>query len=153
MTFLSFNVHHLLTFPLFFLLKIISFLYLSLTQLLQQPISFQASVADSVVFDAVKKAPDAEKYPHAARWFTHITAVGKSAYVLEVINYQSQLLYTIYTNYYVIISINSVSPVPRKPLKPTAPPKLLPPLPPKKKMMMTLTFSDLMMKKMPKPKN
>ncbi|KAF7551192.1 hypothetical protein G7046_g7784 [Stylonectria norvegica] len=33
---------------------------------------FNASQADVAVFKGVTKAPDAEKYPHAARWYKHI---------------------------------------------------------------------------------
>ena len=35
---------------------------------------FVPSQADLVVYEAVKKQPDAGKYPHAARWFKHITS-------------------------------------------------------------------------------
>ncbi|KAJ3109473.1 Translation elongation factor 1 beta [Phlyctochytrium bullatum] len=34
------------------------------------------SQADVAVFEALKGAPDAAKYPHAARWYTHIAAHG-----------------------------------------------------------------------------
>lgn len=33
---------------------------------------WEASQADIAVAEAVKTAPDAKKYPHAARWFKHI---------------------------------------------------------------------------------
>ncbi len=32
------------------------------------------SQADVAVFKAIKSAPDADKYPHAARWFKHIAS-------------------------------------------------------------------------------
>jgi elongation factor 1-beta len=35
---------------------------------------FSASQADAVVFKALKEAPDAEKYPNAARWYKHIAS-------------------------------------------------------------------------------
>ncbi|KAI8809241.1 hypothetical protein BJ742DRAFT_805555 [Cladochytrium replicatum] len=37
---------------------------------------FTPSQADVAVFDAVKKAPNATTYPHAARWFKHIASFG-----------------------------------------------------------------------------
>lgn len=36
--------------------------------------AYTPSQADLVVLEAVKSQPDATKYPHAARWFTHITS-------------------------------------------------------------------------------
>lgn len=36
--------------------------------------SFNASQADVAVFKATQSAPDAEKYPHAARWYKHIAS-------------------------------------------------------------------------------
>eukprot|EP01024_Parvocaulis_polyphysoides_P012783 TRINITY_DN1475_c1_g1_i1.p1 TRINITY_DN1475_c1_g1~~TRINITY_DN1475_c1_g1_i1.p1 ORF type:complete len:257 (-),score=65.35 TRINITY_DN1475_c1_g1_i1:142-858(-) len=36
---------------------------------------FQASRDDLVVYSVLKSAPDSNKYPHAARWFNHITAL------------------------------------------------------------------------------
>lgn len=38
--------------------------------------SYSPSQADVAVLDAVKTAPAAAKYPHAARWFKHITSFG-----------------------------------------------------------------------------
>jgi elongation factor 1-beta len=35
---------------------------------------FTASQADVAVFEAIATAPAAGKYPHAARWFTHIAS-------------------------------------------------------------------------------
>jgi elongation factor 1-beta len=36
--------------------------------------SYGPSQADSVTFKAFKGAPDAEKYPHVARWYKHIAS-------------------------------------------------------------------------------
>jgi elongation factor 1-beta len=36
--------------------------------------SYSASQADVVVFKALSAAPDAEKYPNAARWYKHIAS-------------------------------------------------------------------------------
>ncbi|KAJ3413068.1 Elongation factor 1-beta [Chytridiales sp. JEL 0842] len=36
---------------------------------------YTASQADIAVLEAVKTAPDAKKYPHAARWFNHVKAL------------------------------------------------------------------------------
>lgn len=38
--------------------------------------SFQASQADTVVFNALKEAPNSQKYVHAARWYKHISSFG-----------------------------------------------------------------------------
>lgn len=35
---------------------------------------YSASQADVAVFEAVKSAPTAVKFPHAARWYQHIAA-------------------------------------------------------------------------------
>ncbi|KAJ3215075.1 Translation elongation factor 1 beta [Dinochytrium kinnereticum] len=40
---------------------------------------FTPSQADVAVFEALKAAPSADKYPHAARWYTHIAAHGGKA--------------------------------------------------------------------------
>ncbi|KAI8849242.1 hypothetical protein BC829DRAFT_427538 [Chytridium lagenaria] len=40
---------------------------------------YTPSQADVAVFEALKGAPDAAKYPHAARWYTHIAAHGGKA--------------------------------------------------------------------------
>jgi len=37
-------------------------------------IGYAPSQADVVCFKALKSAPDAEKYPHAARWYKHISS-------------------------------------------------------------------------------
>ena len=37
-------------------------------------VGFVPSKADIAVVEAVKKAPDASKYPHASRWFTHVAS-------------------------------------------------------------------------------
>ncbi|KAJ3197390.1 Elongation factor 1-beta [Irineochytrium annulatum] len=37
---------------------------------------FTPSQADVAVIEALKSAPKADKYPHASRWYTHITAHG-----------------------------------------------------------------------------
>merc|ERR1712226_977339 len=39
---------------------------------------FVPSQADVAVFDAVKKAPAKDKYPHAARWYAHILSFEAS---------------------------------------------------------------------------
>jgi elongation factor 1-beta len=39
-------------------------------------VGYVPSKADLAVFEAVKKAPDAKKYPNAARWFKHISSYG-----------------------------------------------------------------------------
>lgn len=36
---------------------------------------WNASQADVAVFEAVKTAPDASKFVHAARWFSHIQSM------------------------------------------------------------------------------
>ncbi|KAI9207824.1 uncharacterized protein BJ171DRAFT_491614 [Polychytrium aggregatum] len=40
---------------------------------------YEASQADVAVYEAVKKAPDANKYPHAARWYHHIWSKSLAA--------------------------------------------------------------------------
>jgi len=40
---------------------------------------FSASQADVSVFEAVGSAPDAAKYPNAARWYAHIASFGDEA--------------------------------------------------------------------------
>merc|ERR1711862_189489 len=35
---------------------------------------YEASSADATVFAEVKTAPDAKQYPHASRWFNHISS-------------------------------------------------------------------------------
>ncbi|KOS19122.1 Elongation factor 1-beta [Escovopsis weberi] len=37
-------------------------------------VGFNATQADVAVFKALKEAPSADKYPHAARWFKHIAS-------------------------------------------------------------------------------
>ncbi|KAJ1560766.1 Elongation factor 1-beta [Cladochytrium tenue] len=37
---------------------------------------YTATQADVAVFEALKSAPNSEKFPHAARWFKHVTAHG-----------------------------------------------------------------------------
>lgn len=39
---------------------------------------YHATQADVAVWEAVAKAPDANKYPHAARWYRHIAALKGS---------------------------------------------------------------------------
>merc|ERR1712203_723875 len=39
---------------------------------------FVPSQADVAVFDAVKKAPAKDKFPHAARWYAHILSFEAS---------------------------------------------------------------------------
>lgn len=42
------------------------------TDTLSRAPSYTPSQADVSVFEATGKAPDAGKYPHAARWYEHI---------------------------------------------------------------------------------
>ncbi|KAJ3067168.1 Elongation factor 1-beta [Quaeritorhiza haematococci] len=37
---------------------------------------YQPSQADVAVFEAMKSAPNADKFPHAARWYSHIASFG-----------------------------------------------------------------------------
>ncbi|ODH48347.1 hypothetical protein GX48_05549 [Paracoccidioides brasiliensis] len=39
-------------------------------------VGYTPTQADVVTFKAFKKAPDAAKYPHAARWYKHISSFG-----------------------------------------------------------------------------
>jgi len=42
-------------------------------------VGYTPSIADHVVFAALGKQPDGAKYPHAARWYRHITSYGAEA--------------------------------------------------------------------------
>jgi len=58
-----------------------------------QPCSYSPTQADVVSFKALESAPDATKYPHAARWYKHIASYSEE---FATLSGDSSKPYTVY---------------------------------------------------------